>query len=777
MTEAVAERYTGHSVKRSEDPRILTGRGNYVDDVRLPGMTHAAFLRSPFPHARIVSVDTSAARAVAGVLGVWSGVELEELVGPGGGMGISSMVGAAFEHSVIATDRARLVGDLVALVVAETRYVAEDACELIEVEYDELTPVASAAHAFDHARPVIFEHFGTNVLNGPDLTLHGDIDGVFARADRVISLTLDQHRHQNVPMECRGSVSSFDPDTGDLTMWSACQGVHTVRTGLAPKLGLALDKVRVRTGDVGGSFGLKIGVSREDVACAVASRQLGRPVKWTEDRFEHLSACGHAREESFDVEAAFSEQGDLLGLKVKMVVDGGAYPGMAARLGPVVEAMIPGPYRLQALEFEHTAVITNKANYVAYRGPWAGETFVRERVLDVIARELGMDPLSIRLRNVVDPGDEPPHMITGRSLVGVTAKQSLERIGELIDIPAFRRRQAAARAEARYLGIGIATYIEAAPGPRGAAPVGREQMSMELAADGTVVIYTAQMPHGQSHETTLAQVAADEMGVPFEQVRVVVGDSNVSPPGFTGGSRAATMAGGAALMTTRALRAKVLDVAAHLLEAAVDDLDISDGSIAVRGVPASAIPLAEVAVAATDTSRFPDASEGGLRVDEVYDGGAGGWSGGTHCAIVEVDAETGLVSFERYVIVEDCGALINPAIVDGQIRGGTAQGIGAVLLERSAYDEAGQYLSSTFMDYLLPTTMDIPRIEIHHLETVPLDPDVNFRGVGEGGMIVAPATLCSAIEDALTPFGVEIREQHLPPARILELIGVVPPEE
>jgi carbon-monoxide dehydrogenase large subunit len=295
--------------------------------------------------------------------------------------------------------------------------------------------------------------------------------------------------------------------------------------------------------------------------------------------------------------------------------------------------------------------------------------------------------------------------------------------------------------------------------------MGGENMRMRLDADGTVLVYTAQMPHGQSHETTFAQIAADEIGVPFEQVRVVVGDSDTSPFGFTGGSRAATMAGGATLHTARSLKAKILEISADLLEAAAGDLDITDGKVAVRGVPVSGITLAQVAAGAKD--------EGDLEVVGVYDGGKGGWSGGTHCAMVDVDVETGHVKIDRWIVVEDCGKLINPAVVEGQVRGGVAQGIGAVLLERSAYDENAQFLAGTFMDYLLPTATEIPRIEIEHLETIPLDPDVNFRGVGEGGMIVSPPALVNAIEDALSPFGVTITEQHLPPLRILELIGAI----
>ncbi|HUR77892.1 MAG TPA: xanthine dehydrogenase family protein molybdopterin-binding subunit [Acidimicrobiales bacterium] len=763
MAQPVAQRYVGESVKRSEDKRILTGTGRYVDDVVLPGMLHAAFLRSPLAHGRITGIDVSAARELPGVVAVWNGAEMQDLLSPEApALGIFGP--APFKFNLIATDKVRLVGDPVAIVIAESRYVAEDALELIEVDYDDLAPIATSEQALDASLPPIFEDLGSNVVAGPDTSSFGDIADAFARADRIVAAKLSQHRHQNVPMECRGIVADFDTENESLTVYGSNQGVGLAKMVLTGQLGLDAEKIRVLCGDIGGSFGLKIGTSREEVATAAASKALGRPVKWIEDRNEHLSSSGHAREETMDVEAAVTSEGEILGMKVRMVVDSGAYPGMGPMVGRIVEGMLPGPYRLGALEFEFTATVTNKAQYVAYRGPWAAETFSRERLADIIAKELGVEPLEIRRRNIDYQGDNPAAMITGRSLTGVTVRESLEKMAELVDLPSFRQRQADARAQGRYLGIGMASYIEAAPGPRGSSPLGNEAMRMRLEDDGTLTVFTAQMPHGQSHETTFAQVAADEFGVPFEQVRIVAGDSDQVPFGFTGGSRAATMAGGATLHTARALKRKVLDLASDLLEASADDLEIVGGLVGVKGVPVSARPLSEIV--ATDVGST-------LEVTHHYDGGQGGWSGGTHCAIVEVDAETGLVEIERYLVVEDCGELINPAIVNGQIRGGVAQGIGAVLLERSAYDENAQFLAGTFMDYLLPTTTEVPRIEIHHLETVPLDPDVNFRGVGEGGMIVAPPTLCNAIEDALAPFGVAVTEQHLPPLRILELIGAL----
>jgi aerobic carbon-monoxide dehydrogenase large subunit len=780
MTGIAAERYTGASIKRSEDPRILTGAGRYVDDIKLPGMLHAAFARSPMAHARVLSVDVSAARALPGVVAVLTGADLEAMTvpGPDALMALMGWAGPTPEFTLLATDKVRFAGDPVAIVVAESRYIAEDGCELVEVDYEDMPPVVNAAFALDPGSPPLFANLGDNIARPHSRSEFGDVRSTFANADRIIDFRLDVHRHQNVPMEGRGCVASYDADQGVLTVYAATQSVHVTRIAVAMRLGIEHGKVRVVAGDIGGSFGLKIGASREELAVAAASRLVGRPVKWVEDRTENLSASGQAREESFEVRAAVSNDGDLLGLDVKMVIDTGAYPGMGAMVPAIMEAMLPGPYKLAALGFESTAVITNKASYVAYRGPWASETFVRERVLDLIAKDLGLDPVEIRLRNAAPRTDPPAVMITGRPLVGVTTRESLERVAELVDLPAFRRRQAEARAQGRYLGIGVATFIEAAPGPRSpegpSGPMGTESMRLRLTEDGIVVLFTGQMPHGQSHQTTLAQVAADEFGVPLEQVRVVVGDTDVVPFGLTGGSRSATMTGGVALHGARQLKAKVLDFAAHLMEANAQDLLITDGSVWVRGDPASAIAVSDVARRAA-SGQFGAEVDARLEVEATFDGGEGGWSGGTHCAIVEVDVETGIVNVERYVAVEDCGALINPAVVEGQIRGGIAQGIGAVLLERSAYDEDGSFQSATFMDYLVPTACDVPRIEIEHLETVPLDADVNFRGVGEGGMIVAPPTVVNAIEDALSPFGVRIYEQHLPPARILELIASADP--
>jgi carbon-monoxide dehydrogenase large subunit len=780
MVARAGARFTGASVKRSEDPRILTGRGNYIDDVTMPNMAYAAFLRSPFAHARITAVDTEQARQADGVLAVITGAQMQRLL-TDGGYGAGGLFGIEKPaYSALATDKVRFVGDPVAVVVAESRHLAEDACELIEVDYDPLPAVVTIDQALDPARPPVFDELGSNVIGGPTTNVFGDVDGAFARADRVVRETLTQHRYQNVPMECRGVVADYDPASGQFLIWSANQGVQPARKGFADRLGVPIEKVRVRAGDIGGSFGLKIGAGREDVAVAAASREVGRPVKWFEDRFEHMCSAGQARDERVEIEAAITNDGDILALRVNLTMDAGSYPGLASVADHEAMEMLPGAYKIGAVSYTSTLVVTNKASYVAYRGPWAVETFVRERLVDIIAAELGKDALEIRLRNVATGEAPGTIVVTGLSLAGVTVKESLEQIAEVIDLPAFRRRQAEARQEGRYLGLGMASFIEHAPGPRRAPDVplsilGPEPIRMKLADDGHLVVYTGQMPSGHGHQTTMAQIAADEFGVAYEDVEVVIGDTDVVPASLTGGSNFANLAGGASLVAARSLRGKVIEAAGHLLEASPEDVEIRDGSVGVRGVPSSAVTLAQVVAAAREPGRLPEDVDTSFEVAENYLGGEGGWSGGTHAAIVEVDAVTGMVRIDRYVAVMDCGELINPAVVDGQIRGGVAQGIGAVLFEKSAYDEeSGQFLSATFMDYLLPTAVEVPRIETHYLQTVPLDPLVNFRGVGEGGLIVSTPTLCNAIADALAPFGARVCEEYLPPARILELAGVIP---
>jgi carbon-monoxide dehydrogenase large subunit len=546
---------------------------------------------------------------------------------------------------------------------------------------------------------------------------------------------------------------------------------------------------RVRAQDIGGAFGAKALISPEDVAVVAAAATLGRSVKWIEDRNEHLLVGSQARDERVDVEAAFTREGTLLGWRAGLALDQGAYSGFpvgAAMFTGIIGVMMPGPYRFPAYRFDATVTASNKATYGAYRGPWAVETWVRERMLDVAARELGIGRDEIRLRNMFTPADLPTRMITGPTLdVRMSARATLERALSLAEFAEWPARQAAARADGRLLGLGFSTFIEGAPGPPdlGAATMGGgamtaamggEPVRLVLEEDGTVTVVTQQMPHGQSHETTLAQVAADEVGVPIEQVRVRFGDTAITPFSVagTGGSRSAAMAGGAVTIGARALRDRIRDLGAELLEAAPEDVTITAGAVHVAGTPSVSVSLAEIAALAIRSNGTRERGEA-LREVAEWDGGAGGWAQATHVCWVEVDLTTGVVRIPRYLVVEDCGELINPQVVDGQIAGGVAQGIGAVLYEKTVYDEDAHVLTGTFLDYLIPTAAEIPDIEIHHLQT-PSTIEANYRGVGEGGMIAAPAAVTNAIEDALAHLGVRVTEQHLPPTRILELAGVIP---
>jgi aerobic carbon-monoxide dehydrogenase large subunit len=785
MAAAPGARSIGARVKRVEDRRILTGRGNYVDDVVLPGMLHAAFLRSRVPHGVIRGLDVSEARRLPGVVAVYTGEDMKRLTkraqaGMASGMNQTPGTKSPWYYA-LSPDKVRYVGDPIAMVVAQSRYIAEDALELIVEDIEMLEAVVTYDDALDPAKPPLFDELGDNVNLTAEMAF-GDVDAAFAKADRIIRATVQVHRHQPVPMECRGTIASWDPAAEHLTIYTSTQSPHMARMVLPAQVDVPMEKIRVIAGDVGGGFGLKNGVTREDVAVVAASKELGRPVKWIEDRVEHLAAGGQAREEMAELEAAVTSDGVVIGVRMDIKVNLGAYlsdPFPGSMQAYTIIMFFQGPTRIEAVAGRSTCVFTNKATYVSYRGPWATGDFLRERLLDIVARELGLDPLDVRRRNYVVRGEPPLAMLTGQPFTGITTREAVDQAAELIGWEEFRRRQQSARDEGRYLGVGMGAYLEAAPGPRvpgqeGPDVLGHETTRLRIEPDGKLVIFTRQQPHGQGHETTLAQVAAQEFGVALEDITVRYGDTDVTPVALvgTGGSRAATMANGAVLHASRELRAKVLSLAAELLEASPADLVLERGVISVKGTPAVTLTLAELARrVAEEPERLPPGTDHDLTVTRSFDGGNSGWSGGAHCCIVEVDIDTGLVGFERYVVVEDCGEPVNPAIVEGQVRGGVTQGIGAVLLENAAYDQDGQLLASTFMDYLLPSTTLVPNLEIHHVKTIPTDPDVNFRGVGEGGMIIAPAAITNAIEDALAPFHAPVREQHLPPSRIVEMVS------
>jgi carbon-monoxide dehydrogenase large subunit len=761
------QRWTGASVPRVEDPRLLTGRGCYVDDLLPPGTLHVAFVRSPWPHAELGAVDCDEARAMPGVVAVWTAADVRDAIAVRPGVGPEGL--AVPDVEPMCTDRVRFAGDLVAMVVAASRALAEDAAERVVADYEPLDPIVVLDDALDDTMPPIFASLESNVLYDQTFR-HGDPDLHFAGAARVVRRSLRQTRQANLPLEGRAVLAEVVD--GHLTVHAAFQNPYALRAAYVQLLGLDESQVTVRCRDIGGSFGQKAYAMREEVLVAHAARVLGRPVKWIEDRTENLLTAGHARDEALHVAAAVEPDGRIRAVHVQMSVDVGAYPlgTLPASIFPtLVRVLFPGPYAIDHLRFDARVCASNKGPYVAYRGPWEAETFARERLLDAIAHDLGLDPVEVRLVNLVPPDEFPRTMVTGPTQEHVLMIDTMERAFERLDIDAVRADCAAARERGVQRGVGFAVVLEPAPGPQnyavalGAAASPRSAQSAwaVLTADGRVRVHTSQIPHGQSHHTTLAQLAADRLGVRYTDVEVVSGDTDDTPFNLvgTGGSRAATLASGAVLGAAAELRAAIVDAAAALLEAAPADLDLVDHHAVVRGTPSRSVPFATIA-----------ARTGELRVAFEYAIPPGGWTQATHACVVEVDADTGQVEILRYVVAEDCGKLVNPRVVDGQIRGGVAQGIAGVLLERIAYGDDGQPLTTTLMDYLPPLATDVPFVEIEHLEHTSHG-EHEYRGVGEGGAIGAPAALVSAIEDALSAHDVQIGDQHLPPWRILELLG------
>ena len=731
----------GTSVPRVEDERLLTGRGRFVADVVVPGMVEAAFVRSPLAHARIVSVDVERARTMPGVLAVFTADDLDPATQPHGFAAVPPDF-LATTYRTLAREKVRHVGDPVAVVIAESRATAEDARDAVEVEYDWLEPVVSVADALDAAKPPVFDELGSNVARRAVKTW-GDPDAGFAAADRVVRTTVVTPRISAAPIETRGGIAELDPTTGVLSYTVASRNPHAMRAGLSALLGRPLEQVVVSVPDVGGAFGQKNYASREDVCVCFAAGKLGRPVRWIEDRAENLVGYAHGRGEEFEVAVAVRDDGTILALDVKAAFDQGAY-GVAfpiAAISAATSIILPNGYRIDHIRWEEVDVVTNKASFSSVRGPWANETLLRETALDAVARELGLDPLEIRRRNLVPLDEQPRAMAGGTTLEGSSIVRTLERAVELLGYDDLRAQQRSAAAGPKRIGIGIATFIEPTPGPKdyGTAmgfQFPDEEAVVELDADGTLVIYTSQTPHGQGHATTLAQIGARELGVPVERVRLVAGDTSTTPVSMigTGGSRASSMAAGAVVYAVRALREKI---------------------VALSGEAQPGIDAIERVAAQGDRLRTPAS----------FRSGPGGWSGGTHACVVEVDTETGIVEIVRYVVVDDCGAIINPAIVAGQVRGGVAMGVGFALLEDAGYDEDGNP-SSTLMDYLLPTAVEVPAIELEHVESELLH-ELDYRGVGEGGTIAAPPALVNAIADAVG--GIDAVRLPLTPERVLEL--------
>ena len=764
---AAAARYVGQSVKRLEDPRLVTGHGRYVDDIMLPGMLHVAFGRSDLARATITHLDTSAAEALDGVHAVFTGVDLNSY-NDSLRASLHPPESPAPPANMLADGDVRFVGDPYVMVVAESRYIAEDALDLVEVEFEPLDPVVdyeTAAESDNHVHPEL----GGNLAH--DLPVPNPAQQeAFESAAHIITETWHQHRQTNVPMETRGIVASWQPHAGVMEVWASTQSPHEMQLVGARVLGIGEHKMVVHFGDVGGGFGQKMFLGREDMAVLVAAKLLAAPLKWIEDRRENLLASNHARIEQMTVSMAVDEDGNFLAADLDQLEDDGAYPlGGPATPGAMATMLYPGPYRMGPVSWRARTVYTNTCGRGAYRGPWQMESVAREQMIDRVAREIGMDPLELRRRNVLKPDDLPYQVSTGLFFeTTISPDQTLEQAAEMIGYDDFRAEQAKAREQGRYLGLGMALYIE--PTSMGMGPLGTESAMLRVEVDGHVNVFMGTGSHGRSLETTIAQLVADELGVRPEDVTLHQGHG--SGYGFgTGGSRSAVIAGSAARAAASGVRDKVVTIAAHLMEASADDLEVADGVISVKGTPAASMTMAQVAATAYQNSdALPPGTEAGLEHTARYKAPPSTHSNACHICTCELDPDTGKVTLLRYVVSEDCGVLINPMVVDGQIAGGVVQGIGGVLYEHCVYDESGNPLASTFLDYLVPTAAEVPDLETGHV-VVPSDTPGGHKGTGEGGAIGAPPAVFNAVADALAPLGVYPNRQPLDPNAVLSLIA------
>jgi carbon-monoxide dehydrogenase large subunit len=768
----------GARIKRSEDPRLLAGRGTFVDDRQVQGALHVAYCRSEHAHATILSIDTEAARALPGVAAVFTAEELAEAVAV---HAASRMAGYfATPITALASGKVRFVGEPIVAVVADNRYLAEDACELVEIAYDPLPPVVDPEAAARPDAPLLHEAAGSNVLVAREFK-RGEFEAEMDRAPIRVKARFRFYRKTPAALECRAYLAEYDVGRDELTLYSSTQVPGIIRNALSEALGLPARRLRVIAPEVGGGFGGKASLYPEELLVAFAARRLGRPVKWTSDRLEDLTATSQAFDEIIDAEMGLDLDGRVMALTADVVGDVGAYsiyPWTCA-LEPVqVASFLPGPYRIQNYRGSVRAVATCKAPTGPYRGvgrPIA--TFVTERLMDMAAGRLGIDPYEIRHKNLIADHEFPYRIGSGIVWDRSRFTDCLVAACQAVDYNALRRRQAEARAAGRWLGVGIACYAEltgigsrisVAPGMP--LNTGTETALMRIDWTGGVTAAFGIASHGQGLETTLAQVVADRLGVRFEDVRIVAGDS-AAVPNATGtyASRSMVLAGGAATLAAESLQGKVFKAAAHLLEVSPDDLIAEDGRIYVPNSNKSTT-FGEVARAVyLEMGRLPPEAREELEAAATYDPVFGTTSSATHVAVLEIDPDTYAIRLEKFVVAEDCGRLVNPMIVDGQVHGGVVQGIGAALYEEIIYDQQGQIRTASFLDYVLPAASEVPPLEVRHMESA--SPALGgFRGMGEGGTIGAPAAIANAISDALAPLGIEVNELPVTPDRLFRLI-------
>jgi carbon-monoxide dehydrogenase large subunit len=773
-------RNIGARIKRVEDRRLLMGQGMFTDDRAVPGALHVAFLRSIHAHALISCIEVGTAIEMPGVVGIYAAEHLEALVSP-----IRATSRMRNYHATplypLARGKVRYVGEPVVAVVAESRYLAEDALDPIEIAYEPLTPVVDPELAILQDATLLHEEAGTNVLAQRAFG-RGDIEAELAAASVRVGGRFRFHRKTPVAMESRACIAEYDRGRRSLTLTSATQIPGIIRDLLSDLLDIPGHSVRVIASDVGGGFGGKASLYQEEILVAVLARHLGRAVRWTGSRAEDLMATSHGFDEVIEAELGLERDGSIRALKAEVIGDVGAYsiyPWTAA-LEPVqVISFLPGPYRVPTYSGQVRAVATNKAPMGPYRGVGRPvSTFVMERLIDMAAGSLEIDPVELRLRNLVQAADFPYRTASGIVWDRSAFVETLMSARDAVGYQELRAAQSKARAAGRLFGIGVATYAEltgigsrisAAPG----MPIntGTETATLRLDSTGAITGSFGTASHGQGLETTLAQVIADELGTRIEDIRIMQGDSAaVAHSTGSYASRSAVLAGGAALLASRLLKEKVVRTASHLLEASIEDIDVAEGRVFVVGTDRS-LTFRELAKAAySQMGRLPIDQRDELEVTKLYDPVWGTTTAATHIATLEVDPETYTVTIDRYIVVEDCGRVINPAIVDGQVHGAVAQGIGAALYEEVIYDETGQILTASLIDYALPRAGDVPTVNTQHLEVESSTTVGGFRGMGEGGTIGAPAAVANALSDALAPLDVDIFELPVTPDRLFRLL-------
>jgi aerobic carbon-monoxide dehydrogenase large subunit len=768
--------YVGRSLLRREDRRLLTGQGQFIADLVLPRMLDAVLVRSPAPHAHIRAVDLSRSAAMPGVVLALSGADLLQLLPPvpEGQISMPSKWTSAIQHKflnpqqpLLAHDKVRHVGEAIAIIVAERRDQAEDAAEQASWDLEELPAVVDPEAALRPDSPIVHDRFQTNLI-GAFSVGRGDAGAALASAPHRLRRRFYHHRYAAVPMECRGVVGAYDPRTDSATIWSSTQVVHWVRREAANLLSLPEARVRCIALDVGGGFGGKGHVYPEDLLITFLARKIGRPVRWIEERREHLTSATHSRDQWHDVEVGFDDAGRVLALRDDYVVDCGAWNPIGSGVAYNTAVHLTGPYKIENLAASGKIVVTNKVPNAPYRGAGRPEAaFAMERTIDLVARSLGLEPAEVRRRNMIR-ADEMPYRVgipyrDGEPIVydsgdyPGTLQKALDAVG---GIEAFRRRQTNARREGRCLGLGIGCYIEGT----GVGPF--ESAFVRIDPSGKIYVSCGASPQGQGMETIFSQVVADLWKVAPEDVVLTFADTAAIAIGFgTMASRSTVTASAAMHVASSRLREKVFSIAAHLLECAPADLELRTGGVGVVGVPGAQVSLAKVAQAARpgwEVTRPPEV-EAGLEETFYWQPETVTWSNAVHAAIVEVDRETGRVGIDKYAVAHDCGVVVNPMLVEGQIMGGAAQGLGGILCEAIVYDENGQLLSGSLMDYALPTATDIPSMTIVHQHSPsPLNP-LGVKGVGEGGAVAPPAAIANAVCDALAAFGVEVNETPINP--------------